>query len=168
MGAIITKKVQLTREFDVSSTAVEKWTNRTDFPGGKDGPWDVDQVREFLVSINSPAAGRAGSSCDADTNGEYAHLVAKQRARKLEEEVRKLSLANDYKAGLLVPREEVEVAANELIHWIADQLQQIPEQLAPSFPANQRAELAADVANQIRMILRRMADWGLGPGATAA
>ena len=153
-------KADMERAFQTSGNTVSDWTKRYDFPGGRNGPWDHDDVSDYLETMGSPIAPNAkkhGHKTNGSSNAQAATAAA--RALKLKEEHRKLKLQNDILEGQLVYRELVKRSAARLAVQIKNRLESIPEQMEMLFPTDQRRELSDEVAEHIRGVLLEMSRW---------
>lgn len=159
--ALIRTKTDLAATFGCSRNAVDKWTRKADFPGGRQGPWRVESVTAWLAANDSPYAPQGGGESDVGKSQQAAtaQIAATARALKLREEHRKLKLHNDVLEGKLVHREDVERCATELTLKISRRLQDFPAEIEQQLPVDVRATVVEDLASAIRLLLLEMSRW---------
>lgn len=148
---IIETKADLATFLQTSATTIQKWTKHADFPGGRDGPWEGDDVLEFLTAEGSPlATPSAGQSQDA-------------RAKTLLqlEQLRWRKLRNDEMEGRFIDRAAALDAVTRLVIRIRDRLQAIPEEVTAELPADIRHTMQRRMEEKIALILTEMAQWQL-------
>lgn len=156
-----TRKTELAQHYGASRNAVDKWTSRPDFPGGRRGPWMQAEVDTWLQQIRSPAApGLDDNAAECDRR-QLAEKRLRAEIAKLLEEVRAKQLRNNVLEGRLGEREEYERSAAELCGRIRLRLEAIPGEMQMLFPRELQVELTAEVRAKIHLILTEMAAWVL-------
>jgi hypothetical protein len=122
----------------------------------------VEQWRAANIGRNGPPTiGERANGISARRHQSHELDEAEQRAKiaKLEEEQRKLKLANDLKAGALVHRDDVRLEIVEVMLRVKQRLQQIPRELESLMPEDIRPTLTRKLGSSIENILREMSQW---------
>ncbi len=150
--------------FEVSLVTVANWLRRADFPGGRQGPWEQEQVESY-IKLNGLGKyfGAAQEGEDGD-EGEGESL----RVQKLLAEIRKLKadasgkeLRNDKAAGEVIDRKDAMQGASEVLLMVKARSMELPERIGMLVPSEIRASVVAEVENEVRKWLKEMAGWRL-------
>ena len=155
-----TTKTSLERRYGASETTVRKWCRRPGWPGGEKGPWLFAKVDSALEEMGSPYApshrnGTNGRILKTTNNSRAAADTAK--ALLIQEQYRKIKLENDILEKKLVYLDDMERRWAELILWIKNGAEGLPDRVARLFPGKDRAQVIEEVAEEIRRWLRYMA-----------
>lgn len=146
----ITTQVALAAHFKTNTNTVQKWVNRSGFPGGKSGPWNSAEVGKFLKKIKSPLAPGASKAAKKT-------LTAKAREAKLKkliEDARYRKIKNDQLEGRLLDRADVESVIKRLIILIRDRLQDTPVEVTTELDPSIREGVRERIATRMAWVLR--------------
>ena len=151
-------KRDIIADIGCSATTVDKWTLRQDFPGGREGPWNIKQVKAYLDSTNSPYGGGTPGGTGKDTSA-TTKIYATSKALKVREEHRRIKMLNDIREGLLVYRDDVVQDAVIMLTYLKAELERIPEDVSLDMPKCDRAKVKGRIAKRIEQSLKRMSMW---------
>jgi len=151
-------KVDLAVAFDTSRVSIDNWTRNPDFPGGRNGPWDHDEVSEFLAA-NGSRITAAGRHERQGAISQVGHTKATAEALKLREQYRKLKLENDLKEGKLIYADDAHQKWSVAMLRIKHRLESFPDEMAMTFPESTRPQNVADFKNLMYGLLREMSQW---------
>lgn len=119
------------------------------------------QVELWLRANGSPKAPGGGMVSEYEANAaKISQIMQLARASKLQEEVRKLKIANDEKEGRLVDRDDAVVEMREIFAMIRTRLELWPQQMASEEPAERKAEVIRTAQRHVYQLLVEMSGWG--------
>ena len=123
-------------------------------PKGKAG-YDVEECREWIAAnVRDNKEQKAEKNPRAESQKNWEALKVKEEA--LTKQLKRKQLR-----GRLVDRAKVEQGLSELCLRIKHRLEQIPDEMEMSFPAETRADNKRELENKIENILREMSQWEL-------
>lgn len=126
------------------------------------GRFSVAKARAWIAAhVQSEHAPGAREVPDA----ELAVEIRRAELEKLREQARTAKLKNDLLAGRLIDRDDVVLAAAELLTAVRDDLLRLPDVLAPLLPADVRSEAMLAVDHLVRQTLRRLSQCDLAGAA---
>ena len=152
-------KRDIVADIGCSATTVDKWTLRQDFPGGREGPWNIKEVKAYLDSTSSPYGGGIAGGNGHQDNSAATKIYATSKALKLREEHRRIKMLNDIREGLLVYRDDVVQDAVVMLTYLKAELERMAEDVSLDMPKKDRAKVKERFAKRIAQSLKRMSMW---------
>ena len=155
MGQLLKTKAALQTHFRVSETTVNKWTLRAEFPGGRKGPWDTDQVQAFLDSIDSPAGSGGGrrASGKSEQLTQIAIAKAMKELQLRTEQHKKIVRENAEAEGRLKSVDEIERTMAETLRTLREGLLALPTLIAVELPEAVREKVRSEAETRVRGFL---------------
>ena len=134
--------------FGVERNTVTKWIQRG-MPG-KAKAWPLDQIAQWLrVEIWPRSVRPAG---DDESTG-------KLERRKMRLDIKMRALKFRRECGELVEREAVAAEIEQAFARVKARLEQVPEEVGTSVPANLQQSVVGDWRDKINLILKELAHW---------
>jgi hypothetical protein len=140
MSVLVTKQ-EMSGHYGCSYRAVQEWCNAPNFPGGRDGPWETDDVDKYLHSRQSPyAPGARDKPGRASVNGNDRAGRVHSTARALveQEKHRRLRILNDKLEGQLEYSDAAKRVWNIGMTKIKARLESVPEIVEALVPDESR------------------------------
>ena len=161
MSVLVTKQ-DISDHYGCSYKAVLEWSRAPNFPGGRDGPWETDDVDKYLHSRQSPyAPGARDKPGRASTNGNdrAGRVQATARAMVEHEKHRRLKMMNDRLEGTLEYADRAQRVWNIGMTKIKARLESVPEVVEGLVPEESQRAVREDIDAFIRNLLTEMASW---------
>jgi hypothetical protein len=150
---------ELARRLDVSETSVRNWQKDARWTFGS-APWSLDllpTLEEWRDTMRDGQPLPVAGDGEPAVTARVIDLALKQsRIELVEEQVRKARRDNDAMEGLLIRREAVADALDDLIEKVGTAIDQVPHQVIIRLPwlhgHPQKAEAAASIEKELKKI----------------
>lgn len=120
---------------------------------GQQGYYDVEDCRDWVSrNVNSP-----GES----VGGNLKEERLKAEVRKLRADAEQKELKNQQTRGELLHRDDVLQQVSEAFLMVKTRLECVPDEIEMQIPPEIRADVKAEVASRVRMVLMEMAAFQL-------
>lgn len=132
----------------VQLQTVKEWRSGPDPMPGSEGAWPLAEIvrwrfAKLQFQLREPTG--SGKAARQDTQLDI------RNAREL--------LKLRHESGELISREAAKTAVRQMFHRLRGQIQPIPELLAASVPADQRADFLFDARTRVNLFLNSLANW---------
>lgn len=133
----------------ITPTALRQWSKLPGFPDTSAG-WDIAAIQQWRQQED-----RKGSQ-QSDQTAQIRLATAAQKLRQEKVKAEQLERKNEQEKGNILPRDEWELFAAELITVARDRLQTIPQSLCRLVPPEFHAAMLTEGAQSVRRILEEL------------
>ncbi len=159
---------EVARHLEISTRTVESWRRRPNPMPGRQGAYDIEEIREWIICEGLQR--EPDFPGDSDDEGGGDEPTAK-KFQKLQFELEKaktrkekaLAAQHEIKAKLIDPEFVSSLEVNQFFgEFFADlrrNLLAIPVDMCAAYPNNYRAAVQKDLTNRLELFLNQMGDF---------
>ena len=159
---------EVARQLEISTRTVESWRRRPNPMPGRQGAYDIDEIREWMICEGLQREREPDFSEDQDDGGDEPTA---KKFQKLQFELEKaktrkekaLAAQHEIKAKLIDPEFVAALEVNQFFGEFFAELRRnllaIPVDMCAAFPTSYRATVQKDLTNRLELFLNQMGDF---------